>query len=115
MYDPAGGWEPGLGGDLAIVEGKDADRFSYINYQNKTGDVVYAYLFQTTEQQEQQIMNNAANLPYAPPFTCSKRTSSAIQGVGPFKSITPTFFPGNLGRALAALTGASLFIYLPQE
>jgi hypothetical protein len=110
---PAGGYNAPLAGDVGMLVGPDANVPAYIQYQNASGDTVYAYTFNTTPEQERQIMINAENQPYAPPFSCSTRVSNTIKGVGPFKSIKPTFFPGRLGSQLAALPGVMIFSFFP--
>jgi RHS repeat-associated protein len=113
LYDPAGGYNAPLAGELGMLVGPDANVPAYIQYQNGSGDTVYAYTFNTTPEQERQIMINAEKQPYAPPFTCSTRVSNTIKGVGPFKNIKPTFFPARLGGQLAALPGVMIFSFFP--
>jgi RHS repeat-associated protein len=111
FYDPAGGFNAEAGGEQAILTGKDANIPGYLDYQLQADSSVNAYYFATTQAQEQQIINNATNLPYAPPFSCASRTSSAIKGVGPFKSISQTSLPGSLANQLSSLPGVYVFKY----
>ena len=113
FYDPAGGFKADMSGDLQILFGEDADIPGYLDYQLHSDDEVDAYYFATTKAEEEQIINNAMNQPYAAPFQCSTRTSSALKGVGRFKSITPTAFPGRLASELSKVPGAYLFKYYP--
>jgi RHS repeat-associated protein len=115
LYDPAGGFNAEEAGSSGILAQPYADLPGYIAYQNLSGDVVYTYTFNTTPEQEQQIIKNAENLPYAPPGSCAKRVSSAIKGVGPFKGIWTTVFPGRLGNQLIALPGVQVFSFFPPK
>ena len=112
LYDPAGDYAYSHGGgESDVVSGTDANLPGYIDYHMQADDSVAMYYFQTTQAEEEQIIKNALDLPYAPPGTCSKRTSTAIHGVGPFKSIDPTYFPGSLASQLSYLPSVWSFYY----
>jgi hypothetical protein len=112
LYDPAGdfAYEHG-GGDTDVVSGPDANLPGYVDYHSQSDDSVSLYYFQTTQSEEEQIIRNALSLPTAPPGTCARRTSTAIQGVGPFKFINPTIFPSRLASQLSFLPGVWVFNY----
>ena len=76
---------------------------SYIKYQQESGSTVKTFTFDTTQAQENQILQNAENIGDQRGLTCAKSVSTAISGVGPFQKITPTIFPGNLANQLLNL------------
>jgi len=114
LYDPAGDYALAQGGGtLSIVNGADADTVGYLLYQLFQDNYVTAFTFDTTPSQEEDIINKAYAQAYAFPGECALRTSSAIEGIGPFNSISPTFFPMNLANQLAGLPGAQITTFTP--
>jgi len=105
LYDPAGSYNPPdqagpVRGSGDLLEGKNADLESFVNYQNSVGSDVELLRFATTPAQEKEIASRAEAQGGAAPCFCAASTSSAISGVGPFKDIKPTMRPGELSSQL---------------
>ena len=97
LYDPAGSYQPsgGVRGTGDFFEGGSASLSDYIKYQESTGSTVDTHVLNTTERQEQAIVDRAIDLGGVAPFLCSAAVSSALGGVCGEKG-SP--FPGSLGE-----------------
>jgi RHS repeat-associated protein len=104
LYDPAGSYAPdhrcGSGDACAEV---DADLSLYQKYHQKNGSTVKSFVFHTTPQEEEQIANRILQIGGAAPFYCASFVSRAIQGIGPFKNLKGSGWPGELGKQLDLL------------
>lgn len=98
LYDPAGSYgaskNAGSGG---LVTGADANIAGFRKHHS--GQTVESNCKNTSQKEEEAIINNAMNLPAASPFQCAAMSSSALSGQPSFPGVEAgTFFPGNLLR-----------------
>jgi uncharacterized protein RhaS with RHS repeats len=104
LYDPAGSYTDDMKcGSSNACDEKDADPNKYKKYHEKTGSTVSVFTFDTTPAQEAQIAANIAKLGGADPPYCTISVIKVLQGVGPFKDLQSTMWPGNLADALYAI------------
>jgi RHS repeat-associated protein len=102
LYDPAGGY----GEDNHCEHGcqeYQADPKKYKRYHEDNGSTLQFFIFNTTPEEEKQILARIDKFPTAAPFFCSAFVSDAIKGIGPFKNLRGSGFPGNLADQLYAL------------
>ncbi|WP_211233783.1 RHS repeat domain-containing protein, partial [Comamonas composti] len=103
LYDPGGSFRNEIKGSGDALYGIDASLNDYISYQLNDGPSVETIRFLTTQEEEEEILNNIMNQGGCSPLQCAMCTASAVRGVGPFKDIDFTLFPGSLGRKLNRL------------
>jgi RHS repeat-associated protein len=101
MYDPGGTYMAGgQSGSGYMISGAGADVQLYRKYKESSGSQVSIKMFDTTPEEERQIVSNIENAPKYFPLTCGKRVSNVLKGVGPFKELGTYFFPASLDKAL---------------
>ena len=109
LYDPSGSYFVGDGerGSGAYFEGDDADLNKFIRFHEESGSTVTIYRFPTTPEEEariaEKIMPSDGSNGLGDGglgFNCAERTSTALQGIGPFENLDTYWFPGNLADAL---------------
>lgn len=106
MYDPGGSYGSGHGaGSGDFIEAGPSTLTDYIMYQIQDGSNVDVYSFDTTPEQEKQIVENIMNGGNYGPGQCAAGVSNAINGIGPFKDLGTYSTPKGLGNALDALQG----------
>ena len=99
IYDPSGSFKNTERGSDGIFSGDDADWDSYLKYQ---GDAT-VFTFQTTSEEEKAIADRA-NLQGDPRgINCANYVSSTVSGIGQFKNVHITRWPGNFARQLRKL------------
>ncbi|MBZ4417792.1 PA14 domain-containing protein [Myxococcus sp. RHSTA-1-4] len=120
--DNAGDGEPvlfDLGGSYTVdgergsggyFEAEQAALGPYIKYHVDSGDGVLIYNVNTAPEDERKIAENfgyhdPAGTHDITPGLCVSAVSSSISGVGPFKEIKPTLFPGNFSRQMRRVFG----------
>lgn len=98
LYDPAGDYgATNGGGSGGIVEGDAASIAKFKEFHS--GQKVESTCKNTSQKEEEDIINNAINLPFAPAGTCARRASSALSGQPSFPYVEAgTWWPGNLKR-----------------
>lgn len=98
LYDPAGSYGAANGGGSGgIVTGDAASIAKFKDFHN--GQKVESTCKDTSQKEEESIINNAMNLPSAAPFQCSVMSSTALSGHPSFPNVEAgTFWPGNLLR-----------------
>lgn len=103
LYDPGGSYMNGPKGSGGALYDENANLNDYINFQKGDGDDVIAHFFKTTTAQDQEIIERIQNLGGCSGGLCSKCSSNALDGVGPFKDLGSYWFPANLNRKLKKL------------
>jgi RHS repeat-associated protein len=108
LFDPSGHY-PGPGGDSSPTRGS-ADTFyddeasfgDLLNYWGPIqGDPPEIHCFGTTDRDEAEIAQRIDELsPRDSSFGCAADVSRALEGIGPFDSVTPTSWPPSLARQL---------------
>jgi RHS repeat-associated protein len=98
IYDPAGSFGIANGGGPGGIVTEDAA--SIENFRDfHSSQAVEVTCKDTTEEEEESIMDRAHELPSAGKFQCAVMSSSALSGHPSFSSVQAgTFFPGNLLR-----------------
>jgi RHS repeat-associated protein len=98
LYDPAGAFGAANGGGSSeIVTGDAASIEAFRNFHR--GQHVEATCKETRQEEEEAIIEAAANLPSAAAFQCAVMASSALSGQPSFPRVEAgTFWPGNLMR-----------------
>lgn len=101
LYDPAGmyGEKHHCGSGQACGD-LDADASKYKKFHQDNGSTVKFFVFKTTPQEEKQIADRIDQLGGAAPFFCATSVSNALSGIGPFKNLKGSMFPGNLADQL---------------
>lgn len=98
LYDPAGSYGAANGGGSSgIVIGDAANIAKFRNFHGnqKTESICK----DTSQEEEEKIINNAMDLPSAAPFQCAIMASTVLGGLPSFPNVQAgTFFPGNLMR-----------------
>ncbi|NHZ38098.1 RHS repeat-associated core domain-containing protein [Massilia rubra] len=98
IYDPAGAYGPAnQAGSGDLITGSAASIQKYRDFHK--GQEVESTCKNTSRAEEQSIIDTAANLPTASPFSCANRSSMALSGHKSFPYVEAgTFWPGNLLR-----------------
>lgn len=104
LYDPAGSYTDAnkCGSGNACTD-KAAKYGKFLVFHNKAGSKSQAYVFNTTTAQEAQIAQNIENHGGADPPYCTESVIDVLKGVGPFKNLDSTKFPGKLEDQLKEL------------
>jgi RHS repeat-associated protein len=98
LYDPAGAYGSANGGGSGGIVSGDAANIKKFKAFHK-GQTVESTCKNTSQKEEEGIINKAADLPSATPFQCSVMASSALSGQPSFPNVEAgTFWPGNLLR-----------------
>ena len=96
LYDPAGSFGAANGGGSGAIVIGDAASIDKFNEFHK-GQKVESTCKDTSQKEEESIINSAMSLPTASPFQCAVMASSALSGHPSFPHVEAgTFFPGNL-------------------
>lgn len=98
LYDPAGSFGAANGGGSSgLVSG---DAASIANFKaHHSGQQVESTCKDTSQKEEENIINNAMDLPSAGPGQCAIMSSTALSGQPSFPYVEAgTWFPGNLLR-----------------
>jgi hypothetical protein len=113
IYDPSGSYSEGAWiysgrGDIIdwpvyVDSGVSPFLRDYVNYHISTGSHVKTFAYQTTPEQETQIMNNAKIIGGGFGPSCAVQTSRAINQVGPFKGLGIKWTPATLEIGLKTL------------
>jgi RHS repeat-associated protein len=101
IYDPSGSYKNatrGSGGILSQDEG--ASLSDYIKYQQSTGSKVSTYTFEVSASDQKTIYDRAVAIGDPRGTQCARAVTAAIQGVGPFKSVTSTRWPGAVANQM---------------
>ncbi|MGH8084890.1 MAG: RHS repeat-associated core domain-containing protein [Lysobacter sp.] len=98
LYDPAGAYGAANGGGSgAVVVGDAANIAKFTDFHNS--QKVESTCKDTSQKEEESIINKAMSLPSAAPFQCSTMSSTALSGHPSFPNVEAgTFWPGNLLR-----------------
>ena len=100
LYDPAGAYGAANGGGSGAIVTGDAANIAKFKAFHKT-QAVESTCENTSQEEEESIMNNAMELPSAAPFECSIMSSTALSGQPSFPHVEAgTFWPGNLLRQI---------------
>jgi RHS repeat-associated protein len=102
IYDPSGSYMNDIRGSGGIFSGPDAKWPDYLRYQTQ-GTQVDVFVFATTPEEEQRIARRAEMLGDPRGLACAASVSQVLQGIGPFKNLDPTVFPGRLRSQLYRL------------
>jgi hypothetical protein len=104
LYDPAGSYAPAhrCGSGDACGD-TDADIQKYQKYHEQNGSTLQLFVFNTTLQEEKQIVDRIEQIGGVAPFLCATSVSTAIKGIGPFKDLKGSPLPGTLAKQLSAL------------
>jgi RHS repeat-associated protein len=109
LYDPGGSFQQGMRGSNDAFYGKDANISDYIKFQERDGPNVKVFKFDTSKADEAKIASNAEGQDGKAPLMCAVGTSSALQGVGPFRnlpiSLTPRGLAGDLSKLVQGCKG----------
>ncbi len=100
IYDPAGAFSrANHAGSGDVVTGPAASIEKYKKFHQ--GQEVELTCKQTSQDEEEAIINKAMDLPSAGPGQCSSFSSTALGGQPSFPNVQPgTFWPGNLLRQI---------------
>ncbi|MCX2784640.1 hypothetical protein OQJ46_16775 [Microbulbifer thermotolerans] len=98
LFDPAGSYGAANGcGSSGIVIGSSASIEKFKNFHKE--QIVETTCVDTSQKEEESIINKAVELPSAAPFQCSIMSSTALSGHPSFPHVEAgTFWPGNLLR-----------------
>jgi RHS repeat-associated protein len=124
IYDPYGSYNPSNSAPITVnplirdslypPRGSDGtiwggNLWDYYKFEMTDGPDVQVYIFDTTPEQEEQIAGQARELGEVGYWTglngCGSKTSAALNGIGPFKTLGTFTFPSSLGNALATIQG----------
>jgi uncharacterized protein RhaS with RHS repeats len=98
LYDPAGAYSASRqagSGDVVMGPGASIDKYRKFH----KGQKVESSCKNTSQEEEQAIIDKALSLPSAEPFQCAIRSSTALSGQQSFPRVQAgTFWPGNLLR-----------------
>ena len=99
IYDPAGSFGAANGGGAGGIVTEE-DVASIEEFRNfHSSQTVEVTCKDTTQEEEESIINRAHQLPSAGKFQCAVMSSSALSGHPSFSNVQAgTFFPGNLLR-----------------
>ena len=106
LYDPSGSYADRSRNIAGVFEGKLANLGRYEKFHEKTGSKVEFYSFRVSPHESQQIIerlmpeDSSNGLGDPRGFNCALFVCKAIGGIGPFKDLGESFFPGNLARDL---------------
>lgn len=106
VYDPGGDYRSDLRGSGGLVE-EQASLSDYIAYQRADGPWVNVSRFDTTPDQEQQILSNIEEVGDPGPGFCAAAVSSVLAGVGPFEDIDHSFTPNGVQAEMKEITGST--------
>ena len=102
LYDPAGSYgENHHCGSGQACGGGDANANRYKRFHEGHGSTVKFLVFKTTPQEEKDIADRIDQLGGAAPFFCAISVSNALSGIGPFKNLKGSMFPGALDTELS--------------
>lgn len=91
-------------GSGRLIEGNEwtpIDLQDYIDFQiREDGKAVEIFRFDTTREQEAQILERVELFGGGSGFSCTRDISEAIMGIGPFKNVTSSLFPTDLAKEL---------------
>jgi RHS repeat-associated protein len=98
LYDPAGSYsDANEGGSGNLLTGDAASIEKFMDFHED--QEVESTCKDTSQKEEESIINNATNLPSASAFACAVRASTALSGLPSFPHVKAgTFWPGNLRR-----------------
>lgn len=98
LSDPAGSYGAANGGGSSgLVIGSSANIQKFKDFHKE--QTVETACVDTSQKEEENIINKAAELPSAAPFQCSITSSTALSGQPSFPHVEAgTFWPGNLLR-----------------
>lgn len=110
LFDPSGSYEDATRGSGGFFEAEEARLGPYIRHHTKQGDGVLVYYFDTTPEEEAEIARRFGFYSDEGPrdprgLNCALTVSSNLAGVGPFRDLQPTSFPGNLSQQLCRIVG----------
>jgi hypothetical protein len=101
LYDPAGAYSPAHRcGSGDACGGGSADQKKFKKFHGDRGSEVRFFVFNTTPQQEHEIVERIMTAESAAPGFCALSVSNALSGIGPFKNLKPNLFPGSLANQL---------------
>ena len=104
IYDPAGGYgNRGAIGSGDLIEGPEANLGDFINYHRQLGGEVDLYTYNTSAEDERQIIDRIIDQGGGSPGFCAAMTRQAITGIGPFDRLGVSNTPRGLGRELRKL------------
>lgn len=105
LYDPSGsypgppGSEPPGSGRVFI--GNDASLAEYLNYwRGQSSPEPKIFCFGTTPAEERSIYGRMNDLGGGGSMSCATNVSTALEGIGPFSNLKPTFWPPALANQL---------------
>jgi RHS repeat-associated protein len=104
VYDPAGSYTDAKKcGSGNACTGKAAKYGDFLVFHNKAGSKSQAYVFNTSAAEEAQIAKNIEKHGGADPPYCTESVIDVLKGVGPFKNLDSTMFPGTFEDQLKEL------------
>ncbi len=106
LYDPSGGYEPPSGvssGSGRVFYGPDANLDDYIGWHQTKDSSWTVFNFNTTPAEERVLRRRAEEQGGGGALDCAQNVSTVLSGVGRFKGIKPTRFPGILANQLRDL------------
>lgn len=100
LFDPAGSYSAANGGGSSgLVVGDAASMVRFAAFHSSQS--VEFTCKETSQREEEDIINRAAELPSAAPFQCASTSSKALSGQPSFPNVQAgTFWPGNLMRQI---------------
>jgi RHS repeat-associated protein len=103
LYDPGGSFMSGSRGSSDTFSGPSANLDAYIAFQQKDGNNVEVFRFDTTKEEEAKIESQADETGGTMGGFCVSATRSALKGVGPFKKLGSGYTPSGLAKDLRPL------------
>lgn len=103
LYDPAGSFRNDIRGSGGMLSGVDADLGAYVRFQKTDGPSVSVFRFDTTPEQEAQIISNMEEIGDPRGLSCATSVSSALNGVGDFKNLGVIQTPRGVQNAMVDL------------
>jgi hypothetical protein len=117
IYDPGGSYGGVERGSGSGLEGKLAELDRFGRYQARHADLVVILNFETTPGEEAEIASRFGydsdqGIEDPGGGMCAISVSNVVSGVGPFRNVPHTWFPGSLLRS-AWPTASSFRAYVP--
>jgi len=106
VYDPGGSYvyNGHPSGENYVYEGQDANYADYVAFERRDGPNVKTYRFDTTKEEEAQIIQNATNYDGAAPLYCAKSVRNVLNGVGRFGKLgTGWLTPSSLADLISKI------------
>jgi hypothetical protein len=103
LYDPSGSYKVQEKGSGDALYEDEADLADYIHFQERDGSDVEVFYFPTTPEDDKQIIDRIQEIGGCGFAECTVCSSSAVRGIGPFKTLGAVRTPLGFAKALREL------------